>query len=390
MRTTYTTFAVALATVIGVMSWHDAGAATMTVAGPPTVAYGQTFSVQVLVNSNAETVNALEATLTYDPDIVAPVSIIPDDGFIELWTELPSVVRPGTIAFSGGTPDGALVVDAPVVTVLFKALKNGIASINLDAVRSGMYLNDGFGTKAELTIRPLTTFIGGPLNLLSQPRSSSHPDQAAWLPQRTLTVSWDLITDVEVSYRLSKNPFDEPEDHPSVNAGSIEYPNLGDGVWYFTFIERQRGGPWSQTFRYLVLIDGTPPDLFSADLTRTGADGPSLLSFHTSDTASGIAYYRVSVTEWTWWMPWRTNVRTVRTSGPLELASVESVRSVTVAAVDRGGNERVIRWNGTRHARQQLLLAGILVLLAAVLSAILLAVVHITYSVRRSFQRRRA
>lgn len=374
---------------LGLAYWRGASAATLSLVGPSSVSLDQTFAVRVVMHSDRETVNAVEGVLTYDPAVLSPVSLMPDNSFVTLWADSPTVPSPGVITMSGGRPDGAVVVDAPLSTVVFRPLKKGSTLININAAQSGVYLHDGFGTKAKMSFKPLSVIVGSALNLLSQPWSLSHPSESQWLPERTLTMQWKVMPDVEVTYRLSSDMLAEPEEYPGDNRGIAVYPNLGDGVWYFTFRERLRGDSWSALFRYAVLIDGTPPEPFTIDLTTAVPGGTPLFTYHADDAASGIAYYRTTVTEWSWWMPWRTKTRTVRTNGQLELQHLDAVRSVTIAAVDRGGNERVVRWNGMRHAREQLLLAGFFIVLALVLSILLFAVVHITHTVRRSLQRRR-
>ena len=113
-----------------------------------------------------ECVNAVDGVLRYSENI-APVDISTGDSILSMWVEQPVInTAERTITFAGGIPNGycgriagdprltntlvELIFRSPGFSIGSTATSN-VATIDF-APESTAYLNDGFGTKAELTL----------------------------------------------------------------------------------------------------------------------------------------------------------------------------------------------------------------------------------------------
>lgn len=366
-------------------SARSAYASTLTIAAPQqAVPVDGMATVDVRLDSEGATVNAVQATVSYDASMLDFVSALPDPSFVSLWTESPRLVHPGIITMSGGKPNGGFLLEVPIAHLTFRPLKEGTADLSIVSSDSGVYLNDGYGTPTPLTVKPLTLAISGASHILAQPTSPSHGSQSDWSNTRTFIVAWSVFPEYEVSFQLSRDPLAIPDDTPDENIGIMTYPNLTDGVWYFTFKERARGSSWESVYRRIVHIDATAPESFTLLSTRSQQGGTGLLSFHANDATSGVASYLVRITEKPWWNPWNAKVTTMRAHGVLAFDDRSNITEVDVTALDRAGNARTEQWFGEHPRRNQLIFMASLLLGAAVLAGLLLAVVLLTRRVTRT------
>lgn len=121
---------------------------------------GDTFITEVKIDTEEECINAIEASLSYDKDILQAVDFNYGQSVITLWVKPPKISQEsGTISFSGGIPGGycgKILGDPGMAQILgriaFQANNKGEAEvIFLDS--SQVLLNDGLGTLAKLTAR---------------------------------------------------------------------------------------------------------------------------------------------------------------------------------------------------------------------------------------------
>lgn len=119
---------------------------------------GDIFVAEVKIDTEENCVNAIEANLNYDKDILKAVDFNYGQSIITLWVKPPEISqKSGRISFSGGIPGGycGKVLGDPDPTqilgkIYFQASDKGEAEINfLDS--SQVLLNDGLGTPAKLT-----------------------------------------------------------------------------------------------------------------------------------------------------------------------------------------------------------------------------------------------
>src|SRR3989344_1839945 len=94
--------------------------------------------------SAGQNINAVEATLKFDPSVVSVVSISKDGSAFSLWTVEPSFSNSaGTITFGGGSPS-PFSATSNLVNITFRALKAGSASVSF--TEASVLAADGQGT----------------------------------------------------------------------------------------------------------------------------------------------------------------------------------------------------------------------------------------------------
>ncbi len=109
---------------------------------------GANFSVDVTVNTNGGSINAIEAGLTFDKDKISISSIDTSESILKIWVEYPSYSNStGTIHFTGGIPSPGFSGTATVFTINFKANATGIAAASFNS-GAKILLNDGNGTES--------------------------------------------------------------------------------------------------------------------------------------------------------------------------------------------------------------------------------------------------
>lgn len=128
---------------------------------------GQTFIVKIKIDTEQECINAIRAVLNYEKNILEAIEFSQGSSIISLWLELPKISeKKGEIYFSGGIPGGycgripgdpgesdilgKIIFRTPGLLVSEK--KENIAKVRF-LEDSQVLLNDGFGTKAELTLK---------------------------------------------------------------------------------------------------------------------------------------------------------------------------------------------------------------------------------------------
>lgn len=121
---------------------------------------GDIFIAEVKIDTEEDCINAIEANLNYDKDILKAVDFNYGQSIITLWVKPPEISqKSGKISFSGGVPGGycgKILGDLDPTQILgkiyFQASNKGEAKINFSD-SSQVLLNDGLGTPAKLTAK---------------------------------------------------------------------------------------------------------------------------------------------------------------------------------------------------------------------------------------------
>lgn len=130
---------------------------------------GDTIIFNVRIDSENKNINAIEGNilLNYLADSVSLIDINTSGSKFSLWPGKPLPSVSGTsISFAGGIPSGFNSKDAIVFNIVLKLQKAG--QITLTPENIGVYLNDGQGTKDEVSVKNLV------INVLSQ-KSDAQP-----------------------------------------------------------------------------------------------------------------------------------------------------------------------------------------------------------------------
>lgn len=255
-----------------------------------------TFIVTVNLDSEREYINAVSATLSYPTDLLEVESVDWSTSFLSMWVHEPSInADAGSISFTGGKPNGTLVVDSPLIRVTFRARTLGTATVVVDGDQSGVYLNDGRGTAAALTTVAGTYTIVNASPYALDITSPTHPDEDTWYSGSIFTAQWQPRDRAFYSYALSELPTTVPDDFVDEPQDSATYAAVADGVHYFILREKLTRDEWQVVGVRRAQIDSTPPLSITAKID-TDPDvfgGRYYLSFGSYDTTSGIDYYEV-------------------------------------------------------------------------------------------------
>jgi hypothetical protein len=361
----YTIFFLLLALGIGFWPAHGVHAAILS-AYPDhrTVSLGETFTVDIRLNSEQETVNAVTTTIIYPKDLLELVSVSRGGSFLTLWPDGPTIdTTSGTITLTGGIPNGSYVVDGKILTITFAPKDSGGVEVTFDAALSQVLLNDGLGTPAKLTLNSGIYKIDD-LNftLITSP---SHPDENSWYRNRKATFEWPTTKNTEYSYTLSINPDEVPDDTAERTNGQANFENIADGTHYFILKERQQNKTWQVVGRRRIQIDATAPEPIAASINQdnTVLVGQYYLAFNTTDATSGLDHYDIL-----------ENTTTYRNAtSPFILKNQDPESWLTVTAYDRAGNS--VRWTqGTAPAAERIQNKYYLAIIGAILLAVFTAI----------------
>jgi len=259
---------------------------------------GSTFDVSVFLNTDNQSVNAVEMSLGFPPDKLQLVSPATSKSVISVWTSQPRFNNAaGRIDLQGGIPGGINVSNGLITTLTFRVKSVGQAFIKfLD--NSKVLLNDGLGTDT------LKQTQNGVYQLVLPPpegpivASKTHPEESRWYSNPNVILDWvSQFADVEgYSYMLSDDPTDVPDNISEGVQKRVVYKNVADGTHYF-HIKSLRAGIWGGVTHFAVNIDATPPAEFKIDIApsaRTVRREP-IISFFTTDALSGLDHYELKL-----------------------------------------------------------------------------------------------
>src|SRR3989344_2211164 len=263
-----------------------------------TFSIGSTFNVSILLDTEEESINALEVSLSFPPDMLQIVSPSTGQSIIGVWTANPKFDNiNGRIELQGGVPGGITSSKSLISTVTFRVKSVGEGLVKfLD--KSKVLLNNGLGTNVlnetdNAVFRFKLPPPAGPIVI-----SDTNPDQATWYSNKTVSLQFiNETSGVEgYSYILSDNPTTNPDDINEGKKNSVSYTNLADGIHYF-HIKSLRAGVWGGTTHFAIKVDATPPADFIIDIApsiRTASKLP-IIQFMTTDVLSGIDHYELKL-----------------------------------------------------------------------------------------------
>lgn len=349
-----------------------------------TTTVGSTFPVQLLLDSRGDDVNVVSLTLRYPTELLDVVDLIDGRSILSLWVERPKDdAAGGAVTLAGGIPKGAVVLNAEVLTILFRARAKGTGTITVDAPNSQVLLDDGFGTATTVDGRSMTVTITETDPLRPRIESASHPDEGRWSTSRDLSLTWRTYRQALYSYQLSRDQTVEPDDAPDSPVGLAYYPALADGLWFFSLKEKLPGETgWGAVARRQIMIDSTPPEPLVVELVREPRTGRWLLTFGTRDAVSGVERYEVQfLSSRLRWFPFFLTGDWRRAQSPLDLGTESFVGSVVVRALDNAGNQQsAVLTSPTLQRDQQ----RFFLLLGSVVLALVIAELALLFRRRRA------
>lgn len=276
----------------------EARAATLSIQpSSGTFQVGSTFDVSLYLDTQGQTVNAVEAFVRFDPDKLQIVSSIADLSIIDLWVDQPKYNnRDGTIELRGGIPKGVNTTDGLITKLRFRVKGIGTAVVKFTD-ESRVLLHDGKGTDALYETRNTVYQLVLPPPAGPFVVSPTHPDESKWYPADDAALSWANEETVEgYSYVLNEEPVDIPDDTSEGLTNGITYRDLSDGQHYF-HLKAIRNGAWGGVTHFAIQVDTTPPAEFPPEVfpsEKTTEHRPTIV-FQTTDNLAGVDHYELKI-----------------------------------------------------------------------------------------------
>ncbi len=120
------------------------------------VSVGDTFIVSVKMNSDGEVLNTVEGdiSLSFSDKNVSISEFSLANSSFGVWPRTPSLSSNGkTVSFVGGVPGGFSIEGATLFSIVVEANKEGEVVFAPQGL--SVFLNDGAGTKTQVTAKPL-------------------------------------------------------------------------------------------------------------------------------------------------------------------------------------------------------------------------------------------
>ena len=305
----------------------------------------ETCSVDILISSTDEAMNAVSGVLTFPQNMLHVESLSKEDSIISFWIQEPSFST-NSVTFEGIiTNPGFTGSSGNIIKIIFNAVSAGTAELSFSS--GSVLANDGKGTSI------LENLQGGSLNIemssdeddddddeddeeegdgdeddgddeegdgdipssdpgdsdtetggsTNRPPSSpeisspTHPDPDAWYSNSTAVFTWTTSSDIQ-DVRLSVSP--EPQEMPTVAYPTIdskEITGIADGSWYLHAQLKNING-WGEASHFRFQIDTQKPSYFNMEriIPEDGIMSPySEFLFDAGDDMSGIDHYVVTV-----------------------------------------------------------------------------------------------
>ncbi len=316
-----------LAVFFGMCIAQDALAATVGISpNSGTYSSGQSFTVSVQTNPQGDSVNAVEAQLSFDNTKLSVVSVSKTGSVFSLWTTEPTFSNTnGTIDFGGGSPT-PFSNTSTLVTITFRVLDEGSANVSVSS--ASVLAADGLGTdvysgpsNATFTLSGASTPVvddtptptetptvedeedDGPITFGDPPRapeagSTVFLDPEIWYDTKVGVFTWDIPFDVdEIALDISTSSEFTPVTtyNPPIEQISLNADLLDDGEQYLTLQFKNQVG-WGGILHRKIRVDTVPPERFTINV-RAGNSSTAfpLLTFEANDSISGIDMYELSI-----------------------------------------------------------------------------------------------
>lgn len=279
-----------------------------------------TLRATVYIDTEGDTINNGEGTLTFPKDKVRVESISTSGSIFSLWVEQPDYSNQnGTVTFNGGVPNpGYTGSSGRLFQITFRAIDAGNGSFTI--TNSSILSNDGLGTdvsrqsspnpfsivQTEKPIEEKPTPVTKPTQTESTTESTKLsllvpvivskdiPDQTKWYSIDSAAFSWTLpkgVTSVFTSLDTNSKGTPTKEYTPAIKEKTLT--KLDDGKQYL-HIRFSGNGTRSSVGTYAINIDTTSPSSISV-AEKKSTSGGTHLSISASDELSGINYYAVSL-----------------------------------------------------------------------------------------------
>lgn len=304
---------------------------------------GESAVVEVRLNTEGETMNALELNGKLSNNNLSITSIDASNSLVQIFIETPQTDGVN-FHLVGGTP-GGFSGDGIIGRLNLKTVKAGNSTLSF--AQPIKLLANTVGGK-ELNVKSLQSN----LSVNFKPKdyielsSRTHSEPLKWYNSKEVNIHWNLEPAAEYSYLVSQDQTIIPDDTPDkpegdkLWLGDIALTNLSDGIYYFSV--KKMGS--NTVSRYSIFQDATPPEWISVTLNEgtPETDGKQYVSFLAKDITSGIDHYEVKVDDGSF----------ERASPPNYIITKPDYERIVFKAYDRAGNsiEESIETKGRDHS----------------------------------------
>lgn len=118
---------------------------------------GDEFMVRFTLDTEDETINAVEGNLVFPQNLVSIKEIREGNSIMSLWIKTPQIQNENEITFSGIVPGGYIGDKGEILSVVLIARGIGNGEITTSQVKS--LISDGIGTSADIKIKSLQVTI---------------------------------------------------------------------------------------------------------------------------------------------------------------------------------------------------------------------------------------
>ena len=118
---------------------------------------GEDFLLNVFLNTEGDSVNAIEGHLVFPDDLLDMLEVRDGDSAVTFWIKKPKFLTSNTLEFSGITPGGLSGIKHFLFAVIFRAKTDGTGAVRLGELQ--ILQNDGYGTRARATSVPFSFSI---------------------------------------------------------------------------------------------------------------------------------------------------------------------------------------------------------------------------------------
>lgn len=273
-----------------------------------TVNVGDSFSVVVYVESSDQAMNAVSFRLSFPNNLLKVNNVSKSGSIINFWVQEPQILTDEIFTEGVVLNPGYQGNSGKILTINFKALKEGTANLNF--ISGSVLANDGQGTNilkglgsAKIQIQSkakeekprdvFTEYTFIPTPVITSP---THPDQNKWYNIKEAKLEWNLPANInEVKTLLGQNPNAYPQISyiPPISSKDVVIPY--DGIWYFSVQFCNESG-CSDVGRYRLQIDTTAPTLSLKEIQREDLTDPRVkIYIDAKDNLSGIDYYLINI-----------------------------------------------------------------------------------------------
>lgn len=292
---------------------------------------GQTFTATIQAVPNGDSINAVEATLSYDTSLLSVVSVSKTGSVFSLWTTEPTFSNTaGTVEFGGGSPT-PFTSQSNLLSITFRTVAEGSANVSfsnasalaadgrgtdvLENSNGATYTITAAATTPELapTETPEPTPEPDPepeetdaaITFGEPPRapdvgSQAFLDPELWYNTTDGIFTWELPFDIDaVAVEIATSSDNEPSEifEPPIEEFIVSSENVADGIQFLSVQFKNQVG-WGAVTNRKIQIDTTPPEQFDINVQAgTSPDSFPLLVFAADDETSGIDYYELSIAD---------------------------------------------------------------------------------------------